>query len=299
MPKALFLTTHTNEVGNHIRGWESVFGEATRFIFNIGSIRNDWRWTEGAAKLKPDVIFYIGACGIGGGAPHKSCLRALRKMAPMVHLCSDAADPPWHPVLRYFREEELFDLQVALDGALDAPVDFATLTPIDPRAFSQYSLQTSRTIRCGFSGTKGGVGDRFDLMTTLEQAGLLKVRHRLKGDGYDDHVQFITSCQMLLNMSGTGSRATDHIKGRVVEAGWARCALLEPLTSPIHEWFPKDCYFSYKDVGEAATLIRDLTNEQIEERVVNLAEYTRANYHPRQIYGSILERIGLHVGPTK
>ena len=132
--RAFFLTTLTNEVKNHILAWESVFGQASHCSFNVRGINNDWLIIDQAKELAPGIIFYIGACGFGGGTPKYATLRELRKIAPIVNLCSDAADHPWHPVLRRCRAEECFDLQVALDGATEAPVDLAVLTPVDPSA---------------------------------------------------------------------------------------------------------------------------------------------------------------------
>jgi hypothetical protein len=98
---------------------------------------------------------------------------------------------------------------------------------------------------------------------------------------------------MMLNISYTGSQLTHHIKGRVLESGWAGCALLESAGSPIAEWFPEDCYFTWRDAKEAAAIIRDATDEEIAHRAERLAKEVRARYSAKLIYGEILRRIGL------
>lgn len=288
--RALFLTTNTNEVQNHILAWQSVFGLAEHASFNHGGLRNDWWLVEVATESQPDIIFYIGACR-GSGNPRYDTLRSIRKIAPFVNLCSDAADHPWHPVLDTYRCQECFDLQVALDGDGDAPVDLAVLTPVVSGPFEEYG--PNRDIHCGFSGSVGKRGIRAEIIQALEKHDCLTVRRRLKTDGYDDHIWFLQRCRLLLNTSWTGTEKTHHVKGRVLEAGWAGCALLEPYFSPTCEWFPENCYFSYKSTGHALEIIRTVPQSAIEGRAANLAKYCRKHYHPRQIYGQILERLSL------
>ncbi len=287
MTHALFITTRTNEVENHIRAWECAFGPADRISFDHRwNISSDGVLIEKARETKPDLIFYIGAC-VATGNPKVSTLSQLREIAPIVNLCSDAADDPWHPVLRNYQARGCFDLQVALDGAREAPVDMAVLTPVDPGVFSGTG---TRDIRCGFSGTVGRHGLRAPVFEAL--GARVEVRQRATEDGYEAHGRFLARCRMTVNMSYTGTGERHHIKGRVLEAGWAGCALLESDGSPIGDWFPEDCYITYRDAQEAAEIIRDASDDLIEERARNLAAYCAAHYHPRQIYGGILERLG-------
>jgi hypothetical protein len=291
--KALFVTTQTNEVDGHVAAWDS-FSEiqSTRITYDHNAqIRNDWRFTEAAEKLKPDVIFYIGACKAPGN-PAPTTLAALRKFAPLVNLCSDAGDHPWHPVLDGYRRMQCFDLQVSIDGALHAPVDFATLTPVDTRRFEGPAVE--RDIRCGFSGSVGRWNARSEIILALKWFGGLTVRERdATGDGYQAHVDFLKRCRMVINLSFTGTQQRHHIKGRVVEAGWAGACLIEYKSSPIIEWFPRDCYLMFSDPVDAARIIRDTPDEVIERTAANLAREVRNRFTPRRIYGDILERVAL------
>ncbi len=281
--KALFITTPTVDCANHVRAWNSFEEKAHHFVFDHNGLRNDWMAVEAAQQVKPEVIFYIGP-NAGTGVPKTSTFKDLRKIAPLINLCSDAADKPWHKTLSLYRSRECFDLQVAIDGAKDAPVDFTTLTPVDPRPFGDQK----KVVRCGFSGNLGG--KRYAIVKSLEWFAGLFVR---EGTGpYEDHAQFMSQCELILNVSFTGTGRTHHIKGRVLEAGWAGAALLEPKESPIGEWFPEDCYFTYRDPVDAARLIKNLPYHEVIARGRRLSEEVRRNYTPQKIYGQILEHVG-------
>lgn len=293
--RALFITTKTNETDNHVRAWESVYGPAAHITFDHLGIRNDWQFLEAAEREKPDIVFYIGA-NQAPGNPKPETLRALRKFAPTVLVCSDAADKPWHKVLGGYRFHNCFTLQVSIDGARSAPVDLATLTPVDSRPFD--AIQPVRDIRFGFSGTVGRWNARSETILALEWFGGLKVRHRHSDGSYEDHVGFLKRCQILLNMSFTGTQHAHHIKGRVVEAGFAGCALLEFAGSPIGDWFPEGCWFPFRDPHEAAEIVRSLSDAEIERSAAALSSFVREHYTPNKIYGSILEKAGVPRRPS-
>lgn len=313
--KALFVTSATTDVDSLVRAWDcwqDVQSERVMFP-HMGPPMNDEILTR-SRKIAPDIIFYIGGAQ-GDGNPDVKTLCELRKLAPFINLCCDAGDGPWHPLLRRYRAAECFDLQVSLDGILSAPVDLVTITPVDPRPWERSKALRSkwhRPIRCGFSGgvstvitpetrrTRDTFKARFQPPITrdrvihrLEADNLIVVGRRVKGRSYSDHVGLVTSCKMILNTSASGTGHVHQIKGRVLESGWAGCALLEPVLSPISEWMPEGSYFSYRDVIQARELINDLTDEQIAISANLLSRYVRANYHPRQIYGKILEKAGV------
>ena len=284
---ALFLTTLTGDTTNHVSAWESVFGHAEHARFNHEGIRNDHLLIYAARAAKPDVIFYIGATK-GSGNPRVETHLSLREIAPCINLCSDAADRPWHHVLKGYARTQCFDLQVAIDGAAEAPVDLITLTPVDTRPFE---IEIVKDIRFGFSGSVGRWNGRSEIVKALEWFGGLTVRHREGGDTYRDHVRFLRRCRIILNVSLTGSGHLHHVKGRVLEAGWAGCALLESEGSPIGNWFPSDCYMTYRDPREAAEIARDMDEVTVERLARRLAEEVRERYHPRIIYTEMLKRV--------
>ncbi len=285
--RALFITTPTLDCSNHVRAWNSFEEPAEHFVFDHIGLRNDWQAVERAREVKPDIMFYIGP-NQGRGVPRTATFIELRGIAPLVNLCSDAADKPWHKTLELYRSKQCFDLQVAIDGARDAPVDIATLTPIDPTPFGGQK----RDIRCGFSGTLGG--QRELIVQSLEWFGGLTVRRakQVHETTYEAHAEFMSRCQIVLNTSYTGTGHAHHIKGRVLEAGWAGAALLEPEESPIGDWFPEDCFIRYRDPIEAAHWIKTLTDGEIDHRARRLTEEVMMRYTPAKIYGEILEHVG-------
>ncbi len=284
--KGLFLTTKTSDCLGHVRAWESAFGPAEHVTFNHEGIRNDQVIIDAVRAAKPDVIFYIGAMN-GSGTPRPETYLELRLIAPMVNFCSDSADMPWHPVLEAYARMKCFDLQVGIDGPAASPVDYATLTPVDTR---QFDIEVEKDIRFGFSGSVGNWNGRSEIVKSLMWFGGLEVRHRQSGDTYPDHVRFMKRCRIIFNVSMTGSGHRNHIKGRVLEAGWAGCALLESEGSPIGNWFPSDCYMIYRDPKEAADIARDIDDATIDRYARRLSEEVRARYHPKIIYTEILKR---------
>ena len=288
--RALFLTTKTSDCANHVNAWESAFGKPDHVTFNHEGIRNDHVLIEATRAAKPDIIFYIGAMK-GLGNPRAETYQELRRVAPTVNFCSDAADTPWHPVLATYARLKCFDLQVSIDGAAEAPVDFTTLTPVDPRPFDiEVNNELRKDIRFGFSGSVGRWNGRSEIVKSLEWFGGLTVRHRQSGDTYHDHARFMRRCRVILNISATGSGRRNHIKGRVLEAGWAGCALLESEGSPIGNWFPSDCYLTYRDPKEAADIVRDIDDATIDRYAKRLSEEVRTRFHPKIIYTDILKR---------
>lgn len=288
--KALFYTTTTVDCSNHVQAWNSCYPQAIHIRYDLRGICNDWQLLETIEREQPDVVFYIGANDAPGN-PKVGTLQIAQKRVPVINFCSDAADRPWHRALEAYKRKGCFALQVSIDGAKDAPVDLATLTPIDPEPFA---APLEKTIRCGFSGTVGRWNARSEVVLALSWFGGLQVRDRVKVDGYESHVDFLKRCRIILNISNTGSGLAHHIKGRVLEAGWARAALLESEGSPIGDWFPSDCYITYRNPKEAADIIASLSDAEIDRCAERLAHEVRTRFTPAMIYGDILQRIDIH-----
>lgn len=304
--RAFFITTPTGDCTELVAAWNSVFPRADHMVFQTRGIDNGGVMLRRARETRPDIAFYIGP-NVGRGAPKPATLKAMRDICPFVNLCCDATDSPWHGPLKYYRAEGCFDLQVSLDGAIDAPVDHATLTPVRVGPFEApvgrvdisagngiaRRRRGDRDIHFGFSGNT--TGKRREIIAALRLFGGLTCKPH--GLSYEEHAAFMTRCRMILNVSYTGSGERHHMKGRVLEAGWARACLLEHADSPIGHWFPKDCYVAYRSAKEAAEIARDITDGIIEKTAARLAEEVRARFTPRQIYTEILERVG-HTQPV-
>ncbi len=290
--KALFVTPPSHEPCLIVAAWNSWNDPAIHRTFDPWGEPNDKDILQTARDTAPDVIFYVGG-DEAPALPSHDTFRALRGIAPLVHLCWDATDKPWHDVLRAYRQGECFNLQVALDGGTDSPVDMATLTPVDPRPYRNRSV---RFRRCAFAGqnvaerTTYGQSyqhPRWNVLMPLVKRGLVEYRERNDGP-YSDYADYIMGCQILLNISHTGTGKAHHVKVRVVEAGFAGCALLEMRDAPTTDWIPEELLFLYSTTEEAAAVIQSM---EVADKASVLGAYMRDNYSPQAIYESILARL--------
>lgn len=300
--RGFFVTVRVSDAGTIVDAWNRAAGyEFGHVSFVLRGAPNDEEILREARAYAPDVIFYVGAAG-GEGLPSIETLRELRRMGPTVNLGWDFADPPWYPLLDAYHEAECFDLMVALDGVKAPHVNMATVTPINPAYYD--GPEVERTTRCGFTGNipsreymdivrkLHGTGEqRADLLHPL--GDLVMIRQRDVTSPYEDYVDFLRHCKLAINTSMTGSGATHHVKGRVIEIPLAGAALLEMAESPTSHWLPENSYFKYKDMDEAAWLIRTLEDGEIAMRARKAAKYVRSRYHPSMIYKAILSRLGL------
>jgi len=289
--KALFITPFIHDQCPLVAAWNSWNEPATHKTFNVWDEPNDESILQIVRDTTPDVIFYVGG-NAGKGLPSFETFRDLRNLAPLIHLCWDATDSAWHATLTEYKKYECFNLQVAMDGGTDSPVDMATLTPCDPRPYERSS--DVRNIRCAFAGQNVNRAfnpidqhPRWNILMPLVKMKLVKYRRR-DNSPYSDYAAYLKGCQMLLNISHTGSGKAHHVKVRVVEAGFAGCALLEMKQAPTIHWIPKECLFLYSDVEEAAEIIR---SAEIVDKASALSAYVRDNYSPQRIYESILARL--------
>ncbi len=291
--KALFITPPSHEPYLIVAAWNSWNEEASHRTFDVWGDPDDEGILQAVREVAPDVIFYVGA-NLGEGLPSHETFRRLRTYAPAIHLCWDATDDPWHAALQSYKEGKCFDLQVAMDGGTDSPVDMATLTPVDPRPY-KHSV-THRGIRCAFSGqnvARAAVGvqhPRWDILARLVGQKWVEFCPRTERS-YDDYANYIKSCKILLNISHTGSGLAHHVKVRVVEAGMAGCALLEMDEAPTRNWIPEECLFIYRDVGDAIRIIKSVSTAHIADKASALNAYVMKHYSPQTIYERILVRI--------
>jgi len=288
--RALFVTSEGQEPATVMSGWSYWNEPCRRVTFGITGAKNDVKILEAAKEFSPDIIFYIGGAQ-GAGLPTIETLRALRNIAKSISLVCDATDHPWHPALIEYKENECFDLQVGLDGSLEAPVDMNTVTPLDPRIYDT-KPSPARDIRCGFSGQQSTKTVREMLISILESKGLIMVRPRTSAL-YGDYAMFLRHCEMVFNVGLTGTAERLHIKGRVIESGLAGAALLEMEGSPADKWFPRKSIFFYRTVEDAEKIIRHASKNEVADKAAMLSEIVRTKYNPQKIYGEMLERVGL------
>lgn len=299
MPDALFVTTRTSEPIENVRAWAHTMGQAKHLTFDINGPNEDDLILAGARSCGAEVIFYTG--GVSGvGLPTEETLKALRRIAPTIMLQGDMADPPFHPILERYRSLDLFDLYVSMDGSRNEFVDHATLTPFDPQRFSTPSRR--RTIHCGFAGNVVG-RERYELLkrehgtedprsAVLHRLnGLVQLRERETDGSYENYLAFFRRTKLIINTSYAGSGLVHHVKGRVLEAAFSGCALLEMRASPLKDWFPPESYFTYADAEEASEAIQLLSDGEIKQTAALFQAYARANYTADKIYRGIMEKL--------
>jgi hypothetical protein len=298
---ALFVTTATTEPIENVDAWEHTMGPASHIVFDINGPKRDDFIRARARQQKPDVIFYTGGVA-GDGLPSEETFRKLRKIAPSVILQGDMADPPWHPILKAYRQNECFDLYVGMDGVADAPIDHVTLTPLDLAKFALPPRE--RKFKCGFAGNMVNK-DRYELLlrkygtkdlrsALLHDLGdFVQLRERETAGDYQNYVRFLRRCRLVINTSLAGSGLVHHVKGRVLETAFAGAGLLEMRGAPTERWFPSGTFFTYGDANEAREIIFGTSHREIDERAAAFAAHAREHYTPEKIYGGILERLGL------
>ncbi len=284
---------------------------------------NDDAFLKQLEDINPAAIFY-GADIVGDWAPTNVMYGRMRSIAPLISILPDGGDPNWVGTCREIRDDKRFDLVVSIDGVHSDVVDHVTLTPVDRRLYS--SPPQYRKIRCGFSGSwltpinpaKIPRGDirrqhpRTDIWNALKgcEAAVVQ-KHSLQRSVYA-YAQFMMQCKIAVNMSWAqvpkvvfGKRgrpkrilwdANHQLKGRVLDAAWAGCCLLESKGSPIGNWFPDEAFYLYSSPEELLHLVHVLSDNNISSAAQKLNAHAQTHYHPRRIYADILKRVGVKYG---
>src|SRR5260221_1101219 len=209
---------------------------------------------ERIRAIAPDFIVYIGSHPERPwrGVPTIESLLSFATVAPMIHLCCDAGDPPWHPWLKRYADASIFRLQVSMDGT-HGPDWIAALSVFDIHGYDPMPWN-ERTIPFGMSGAIGA-GVRGAIISALQQRCGLQL---FKGNGpYADAARIMCGIKIMFNHGMTGSQAACHVKGRIVEAGYAWCALFDNEESPTHNFLtPGLEYFRYKTIEDVVEFLR-------------------------------------------
>lgn len=299
--KAVFLSTSSGETTKYAESLTDILGAEPGIVRYDHPEATDASVYSEVKAAKPDFIVYIGSRW--GKQPSTSTLCQINgSVAPMVHLCSDAADPPWHDLLREYHNQGAFAVQVAIDGNDNWPgadAGLTLLTPIAASHFLAYPMTHSvRRISCGYAGNGGGDGSkRRQILFALMMKNLLTIRQRDDTEGsYEQYCDFLSVSRLVLNIPFSGTEAVMQVKGRVVEAGLAGACLLECRGSPTAKWFrPGVDYLEYSSIGEAEALIDRLSKqpEETEKLGDNLRARVLAEHLPVAFWGNVLKRIGL------
>lgn len=214
-------------------------------------------------------------------------------------MCNDAADPPWWPTLETYDKEDCFTVQVAIDGTYDCPISgfkngLIALTPVDTRPFDRHIKPwRDREVKLGMIGGIGHTARR-EIVQRLQGAYILRFEEGPVGRTYDEMAEQLCNCKGVFNYGATGSGARLHVKGRVVEAGFAGAALFELKDSPTKDWFtPGVEYFEYEGAEHLIELLSSLDDPTLERASLRLFRRMNAEHHPLVFWAKVLAKCGL------
>lgn len=295
---AVFLSTSSGETTKYADclrtlGW----GEVHMLRYDLSSHSEPMVYAQVKA-CKPDVIVYIGSRW-GAVMTPMALAKLNAEVAPTVHLCSDAADLPWHELLLEYHYAGCFSLQVAIDGNKAWPLSetqLTLLTPVDPANFNGSRLHAERSIACGFAGNPGGPNSiRRTILSELafRQAVSFRMRNE-ELDSYAGYCKFLLDTRMSLNLAHTGTQAAKQVKGRVVESGLAGCLLLEQSGAPTKDWFtPGEDFIEYEGADDAEKIIKHFAArpDETQEVGARLRAKVLAEHTPERFWRRIFERL--------
>ena len=290
--KAAFITTSTDNCDPIVGGWSS-FNETPAWVrYNEAAASpDDEHLVPFVLDARPDVVFYIGAAHLPGN-PRLETLAEINRIAPSIHICFDGGDGPWWEPMKNMRDANCFERQVNIDGAHCPTADLTTLCPMDPRPYLKHR-DITKTRRGGFAGFAANTY-RGGMVNPLVQQGLLELRHRVAGyknnDYNDGFVKFLCETTFTINTAVTGTQWRRHVKGRIIEAGLAGCAVLEEIEAPTKNWFtPGRDYLPYSSVDEAIFLARNVSDAEFGRIAQSMRAKIEDRYSAKAIYTKIIE----------
>jgi hypothetical protein len=255
------------------------------------------------ARDKPDIVLYVSQAD-GPYVASASTFRAIRSLVPLVHLCLDAGDIGFEPLLIKYRDEGCFTWTVACDGCAAGPVDAISFHPVDPRPYHNAG-NGGLGERPILAGTCGGFpyGLRRQIADTLiRECGLyIKPREETWGS-YQRYANFLMSCQIVVDCAlsaggpnGQGPYART-IKTRAIEVGLSGAALLELRGCALNKWATEDTdYATYETAEEAVSVARSLlaSPDKAARMADNLARVVREKMNPTIFWTQVFSACGL------
>lgn len=275
-------------------------------------VRMDDELLTHADVFKPDVIIYISAWE-GLFVPEHETLGALNQKAPLVHFCFDGADPPWWPQMKVFEEKGLFHCTVNIDGSHYWPGGkewighdgndmshfwkingLTLLTPIDPRFFTGPDNPfPQRPYAVAYAGNHGGWLRDWIFQKMRAKQYATRERDDVMGS-YGFYCQFLKQCKAVVSVPFTGSTVTTHVKGRVLEAGYAGTALLEWANPATAAWFtPRADYWEYSGVENCLEECEWLVGHPkiCEDMAKNLHHRVTTEHSPEKFWTAVFDRV--------
>jgi len=300
--KILVFKTYTVDCDNKWRSLRCAGHEVVVTEYDDRPHDRQNEFVEYAKYTSPSAIVYIGAVEAHHGKPclMVDTLRRLKDVAPSVHLCGDAGDEGWWETLELYNKNECFSVQVSMDGSFETPIakfknGMILLTPIDVSVFNPRPWG-GRIVGGTISG--GGSFGRSDTYNRLSQVAGFEWHVTSPAITYEDVGAFMSRCRVIANHSATGN-GRHHVKGRVVETGFAGACLLESKNSVTSRWFrPGVEYLEYATPDEAVELLKWTQDcpEVIKQIAENLTAAVNFVHHPKSFWHNVFTKVGLYHG---
>lgn len=297
--KIAALVTHTNDCENKWRSLVAIGHDVTVIQYDDRPVDHQDGILLQVKTLAPDATVYLGAIEKYHGRPVLTIdnLLKLRDIAPTIHICGDASDEPWWEWLDRYEHAACFDAQVSIDGNPRTPIagfrnGLVRLTPIDPRPFAQQLAWNNRERKSAFVGGKGH-SERAELIDYLVGHGSADW---LAGGSYNEMAAAMGSRRILINSPMNGSGTGDHVKGRVIEAGFARACLLERKNDQTERWFvPGVDYVEYTDREDCLAKITWLQGHDAKALMIadRLQVRVMQDHHPAVFWTDVFKLAGV------
>lgn len=296
--KALVFVTHA-DCENKYRSLEAAGHEVVVEQYDNRPHHRHGELVRKTIDVAPDFAVFIGAVEEYHHRPVPSVetLQLIRAQVPFIHMCNDAADQPWWPMLELYDDKGCFDVQVAIDGST-SPINrfkngMVALTPIDCRPYTPLYWE-NRKIRMSMIGGLGH-GPRGQMVQGLISRGVLDWQ---KGSqeirSYEQYAQILCASKIVFNHPMTGSGHYQHVKGRVIEAGFAGACLFERRGSPTSLWFlPGVDFIEYDESVDSVVNLLNTPESILSAAAENLRKRVESAHHPRVFWNAVLAKAGL------
>jgi hypothetical protein len=273
------------------------------------------------AKIgRPDAIVYISAWQ-EDFVPLNETLGELNSIAPVIHFLSDGADWPWWTQLKEFERRGTFSLTVNIDGShywpggRDWPAEgvdvtqpdgtkahidktnksLTLLTPVDVSKFPTVGMAYGeRPYAIGYGGNNGGHVRSVVVQRLQGIRGFAFKQRDMDQNSYGAYTDFLSHCRVSVSIPFTGTGMHRHVKGRILETGFAGATLLEWQNDATRAWFtPRFEFHEYSSIEECADMAEWLAGHPKigEETAKALNERVVREHHPRVFWDNVLSRV--------
>src|SRR5258706_7134189 len=277
--RALFFTTYTSNNEVFRKSLECTGVEVHPQRYEDRPYERHGEYIDLARQVAPDFIVCVGALDWGPGVsnpiPKPDVLRRFRDVAPTILLCGDTADSAWWSTLDSYATSECFNVIVSMDGAEYKDLVYPKLTPVDIRDYKPLPWG-ERPHLIGCNGGPGGErGHMIQVLNAATPGGVVTA---------PEMARFICGCKVIVNGPRNGTGNADHVKGRVVEAGFGGACLLERMNAATARWFePGFYYVEYNDPEDGARKLEWIRTHDEEARLIAASLHYKVmkEHHPK------------------